>query len=143
MKDAIIIEEHTWNKKRIAIGVAVVILLVVGAIYLKVSVLGADTEMVKRESVETAGLVRGAKTEEKSTSGESAGSSLSPLSKESIQEGFSDKLADIKEQVNNLDIKDIAESSPQYQKAVEDLQSLQSLPKNEAKKACLSICENL
>lgn len=55
---------------------------------------------------------------------------------------LTEKLQDLKSQVNNLDVKDLAESTPQYQKLIKDLQSLQELPKNQMKETCLNVCKS-
>lgn len=53
------------------------------------------------------------------------------------------RIEDIRESVNNLNVVDIATSSPQIQKVINDIKALESLPKNQAKGACERICSQL
>lgn len=142
MKEAVIIDDRQWDKKKIAIGIGLLVTVLVGAYFVKTYFLDTTTTIVKRDSSHVANLVEGAKTDKKTEESGSNENSI-PLSSESIQQAVAEKLTDIKDQVNNLDVVDIAQSSPQYKKAIKDLQSLQNLPKDEAKKACLNICSNL
>jgi hypothetical protein len=54
-----------------------------------------------------------------------------------------EKINEITQQVSNLDIKDVASSSPQVQKVLHDMESLKDLPKSQAKDACMKICSGL
>ncbi len=56
-----------------------------------------------------------------------------------IQENF-DR---IKQNVDNLNVVDVATSSPQIQKLINDIKSLENVPKNQAKGACERICQGL
>lgn len=53
------------------------------------------------------------------------------------------KLDDLKQQVTTLDIADITSSSPQIQKVIHDMESLQNVPRSQAKQACMNICSSL
>lgn len=53
------------------------------------------------------------------------------------------RLEIIKREVNSINIKEIASSSPQIQKILLDLKNLQSLPENQAREACYNICKGL
>lgn len=62
---------------------------------------------------------------------------------DNVKANVSENLDKIKEQVAGLSAQDLMSSSPQIQKVIKDLQDLQKYPKNQAKEACLKICEGL
>jgi hypothetical protein len=53
------------------------------------------------------------------------------------------KVQEISQEVGNLDVKEVAASSPQVQKVLKDMQSLKDLPASQAKDACMKICSGL
>lgn len=116
-------DETQWSVKRIAIGL--VLLFIVGvAVY-------TYWQDLPQESSK----VQGVSTEEKKSS---------PInySPQIIQENVQKNVNELKNQVNNLNAAEIATSSPQVQKIIKDLQALQDYPKNQAKEACMKICNN-
>ncbi len=52
-------------------------------------------------------------------------------------------IREIKNNITNLDPKEVASSSPQVQKVLRDMQQLQDLPANQAREACTKICSGL
>lgn len=54
-----------------------------------------------------------------------------------------DRIDEIKENVNNLNVLDVATSSPQIQKVINDIKVLENLPRDQAKSACEKICSGL
>lgn len=61
---------------------------------------------------------------------------------EKLEDIFENQIMDIKKQVANLDVEEIASSSPEIRNLIEDLKALGNLPRNEAKEACHKICSN-
>ena len=61
-------------------------------------------------------------------------------SKEKLEDVIRGQIDSIKEQAVNIDTSEIASSSPQIQKLINDLKSLQDYPKSQIKKACEQIC---
>ncbi|MBI2026120.1 MAG: hypothetical protein HYT06_01940 [Candidatus Levybacteria bacterium] len=61
----------------------------------------------------------------------------------SIREGIQSNINNLKTQAQNLDVAEIATSSPQVQKIINDLKSLQDLPKSQLKSTCERICSGL
>ncbi|KKQ75101.1 MAG: hypothetical protein US96_C0017G0007 [Candidatus Woesebacteria bacterium GW2011_GWB1_38_5b] len=53
------------------------------------------------------------------------------------------KIEDVKESVTNLSPEEIASSSPQIQKLLNDIQQIKNLPISQAKDACLKLCSAL
>lgn len=60
-----------------------------------------------------------------------------------ISEGIKDKIISIQEDAKSLNVADVASSSPQVQKVIKDIQSIQDLPSDKAKDACQKICNEL
>jgi hypothetical protein len=57
-----------------------------------------------------------------------------------IQETIKEKINSIKQEVSGLDIVEIASSSPQVQKILNDIKSLEQYPTNQIKEICRKIC---
>lgn len=60
-----------------------------------------------------------------------------------IQSEVGPKIDEIKKNINNLDVNEVASSSPQIQKVLNDIQSIKNLPANEAKQTCLKLCSGI
>lgn len=120
---------ETWDIKKIFAGV---ILLSILGLSFKVLVLdkkSTDNFINKPESVQ------GASTKETPAP--------SPISTSDIKRNIENRLNDLKKEVNNINIVEVATSTPAVQKVINDLKNLQSLPQSEAKNACLKICNGL
>ena len=117
-------EASSWNKKRIFTALFFLVLLAVGAYLFKTRILG--------EKIDFSGAVKGASTV-----------AVPPIPNFNLQKTFQQKLEGIKQEVQSLSIVDIASSSPQVQKALNDLKALEGYPKNEVKNLCQKICVSL
>lgn len=137
--------QESWNIKRI--GLAIIILaLLFGIIYGgKVFVLDKNENLSK--SISKSGQVAGLSTkEEKKATKEKNEIDLKSLfstSTTDLQANMNQKLDEIKKEANSLDIQEIASSSPQIQKIINDLKSIEDYPKNQAREACQRICESI
>jgi len=69
--------------------------------------------------------------------------SVSLPSTSKIQNSLQQKLDSIKQEVSKLDIKDIASTSAQVQKLINDLNALKEYPSNQIKDVCQKICSGL
>lgn len=121
-------EEIQWDKKKIILALIVAILLIGIGFELKSVFLGESSIPVKEVSQNSNAQIKGASTTDL-TNG--------------IKQSFSDNINSIKAQAQNIDIAEIASSSPQVQKVISDLKGLKDLPKNEIKSACEKICNGL
>lgn len=139
--------EEIWSIKRIVFGVLGVGLvgggIVYGAHVLGFSFLndssGKSGLEPKKTSVQ-AKTVLGTKTEEEITPTPSPSQSYFSLpTKELVEQ----KLEEVKKQVGTLSITEIASSSPQIQKVLQDLKSLEEYPHNQVKETCLKLCGSL
>lgn len=59
------------------------------------------------------------------------------------QSDFKKQFDSIKAEVMGLDIQEVASSSPQVQKLINDIKGFKDLPKNQAKQFCEQVCSGL
>src|SRR5258706_15311428 len=120
-------EEEVWDKKRVVIGVGILVLLIVGFVFGKNDFFPQqNVPLVKQMKV------KGAQTEK----------SFSSLSLPSVSD-ITEKIQKIQDQVTHVNIGDIASSSPQIQQIMQEIQNLPNLPKSVAKQACETLCSKL
>ena len=62
--------------------------------------------------------------------------------KENVKGDLNKRLEKIKSDINELNALDVTTQSPQVKKIIEDLKSLQNLPKDQAKNVCQQVCSN-
>lgn len=60
-----------------------------------------------------------------------------------LKRGVESKLNDLKNEVNQINVVEVATSTPAVQKVLNDIKGLQNLPQSEVKNACLKICGGL
>lgn len=136
---------EAWSKKRIVIGLLVLTTLLVGTVGVKKYIL-KDKSVLSTLSFPKIGTkVAGVSTKNEPSSSQELSKDQSlqfPVSS-TLQTNMEQKLADFKKEVSSLNVSDLASSSPQIKKVIEDIQALQQLPKNQAKEACYNICRGL
>jgi hypothetical protein len=116
-------EEVQWDKKKIILFLVAAILLIGIGFEAKDLILGKSIG----PSVSTPKPdVKGAATQVSS----------------SIKAGVQNQLDNLKTEAQNIDLVQIASSSPQVQKVINDLKALQDYPKNQVKATCQQICNN-
>lgn len=128
--DKINLNKETWSRKRIAIGV--VLLVVLGGLFLYAA---KSYGLFANSSQGPGKVVSGISTKKDKPERKKA----TIPSKTDVEEG----LESIKQDIQTLSLEEIASSSPQVQKVLQDIQSLQNLPQNQVKQACENICKNL
>lgn len=122
-------EESVWDKKRIILFSILVFLAIIGAYYVKTLFLpdtaskDLSSNSVLKESV------KGASTSENSSG--------------SLKQGIQNQINSIKSEAENINVVDIATSSPQVQKVINDLKVLQNYPTNSLKGVCEKVCSGL
>jgi ABC-type transport system involved in cytochrome bd biosynthesis fused ATPase/permease subunit len=117
---------ESWNKKKIIITAIILALLIAGGFYLRIRILGQNSSQMAES-------VKGAATQEVSVQD----------IKEGVQEAVKEKIDNLKAQVSNLNVSEIASSSPQVQKIINDIKSLGQYPANQAKEFCKQIYEKI
>ena len=112
--------EESWNKKRTGIALIVLLLLAGSAVYLLRNslLLNAKSERAQNQKVLSA-------------------------SDQNLEDIIQRQVQTIKQQAANINVEEIASSSPQIQNLINDLKALQNLPKDKAKEACYNICKGL
>lgn len=135
--------QESWNIKRIAL--ALTILFVLGSIIYGAKVFVLDKNKISQKK--TSNDVAGISIQKEQVSGESEDKielkSMFPSSAKELQVNIQQKLDAVKEEVNNLNAQDIASTSPQVQKVLNDIKNLEQYPKNQVKETCQKICDGL
>lgn len=60
-----------------------------------------------------------------------------------LESDINRRIENIKDSVAELDSQEVASSSPQIQKVLNDIQGIKNLPVNQAKDACMKICSGI
>lgn len=128
MEDAGVNE--SWNKKRIFAAVFLLALLIAGVYIVKTRVLGLESPSQESMSV------KGVSTKEDNNKEEEKKEDL----KINIQESVKEKINALKQEVSGLNVLEVASSSPQIQKIINDIKSIEQYPVNQAKEICRQIC---
>jgi len=118
------VNTETWNKKRIFIVTFLALFLMVGGYFFKIHFLDKNLPQASKS-------VKGVSTEEKR---------IEPDLKTNVQEVVKEKINSLKQEVSNLSIVEVASSSPQVQKVLNDIKSLEQYPTNQIKEICRKIC---
>jgi len=112
--------EESWNKKRVSAAFIVFLLLAGGAVFLFRNKLSFDFKPQRAQNQKVLSA---------------SDYSLGNIVQKQMQM--------IKQQAENINVEEIASSSPQIQNLINDLKALQSLPKSQLKDACFKICNGL
>ena len=142
------VEENTetWDKKKIFIALSCLIFAGF-LIYTANNYFSFNLKLKGQESLTKKAEVAGVETQENQSKIPDYQKPNINFSADSIQEKIQgsaqERLNIIKKQVEELSVSDIASSSPQVQKVIKDLQSLQNYPKDQAKQMCENICKSL
>lgn len=119
-------EKIEWDKKKIILfSVGVIILLGIGLVAKEMIFAGAQTQ----NSPVTNDAVKGASTQ------------TNPLP--DIKSNVQNQINSLKNEAQNINVVDIATSSPQVQKVINDLKAIQNYPQNQLKATCEKICSGL
>lgn len=122
-------KEETLDKKRIIIFL-IGILLIIGGYFGKIYFLDKKNPL---EGLSEVGRVKGVSTKNNNP----------PDASNFIKNGIQEKIDAIKEEATGLNVKEVASSSPQIQKVINDLKTLENVPKNQAKETCKKMCDGL
>ena len=117
---------QSWNKKKIFIAVFLLTLLLIGGYFFKTRILG-ETQLQPAKSVE------GISTKDEAVE----------LPGINVQEAVREKIESIRQEVSAMNVMEVASSSPQVQKILNDIKSLQGYPENQIKEICNNICSRL
>ena len=120
MEEASEINKETWNKKRVFFGIFLLALLIIGGGYLfRDKIFISSSRQLKS--------VEGASTSTVDTAA-------------NVQETVKEKIDNLKQEVSGLNLMEVASSSSQVQKILNDIKALQQYPANQIKDLCRKIC---
>lgn len=111
--------EESWNIKRIAVTLIVLLLLIIGGTFFVKNSFSPDTKSKK-----ALGDVLSAKEDR-------------------LENVIQEQFETIKKQAIDIDALEIASSSPEIQKLIDNLKSLKDYPKSQLKKTCEQFCRDL
>lgn len=120
-------DEIEWDKKKIILFLFVILFLVIGGYQLKSMILGDSID-----SNETPFFEQSVK-----------GTSIQEPPVESFRNNVQEQIENIKEDAQSINVADIASSSPQVQKIINDIKALQDYPSNQIKDVCQKVCSGL
>jgi hypothetical protein len=120
MEEAGEINKETWNKKRVFLSIFLLALLIIGGGYLfRDKIFISSSRQLKS--------VEGASTSTVDTAA-------------NVQETVKEKIDNLKQEVSGLNLMEVASSSSQVQKILNDIKALQQYPANQIKDLCRKIC---
>jgi spore coat protein CotF len=117
--------QESWNKKRIFAAVFLITILIAGVYLFKTRII--NTSLSSQDSTSVKGV---------SSEKEKAKEDLSI----EIQGAIKERINNLKQEVSSLNVVEVASSSPQVQKILNDIKSLEQYPVNQAKEICRQIC---
>lgn len=113
-------KESEWDKKKIVFFLSLsIILLIVGLMVIN-STFGLNSKKTKLEET-----VKGVST------------------KVDVGKNVQDKIQELQQDAGSINLVDIATSSPQVQKVINDLKALKDYPNNQLKQTCIDMCQKL
>jgi predicted PurR-regulated permease PerM len=115
-------DKDQWDRKKILLAVITLSLIIFIALSLKTIFLPDEFSKTPKASVQ------GTSTR---------------VAPPNIKEGVQKKIEELKQNAEEISIADVASSSPQVQKVINDLKSLQNYPSSQIKQACEKICSGL
>ncbi len=128
------ISDESWDIKKILIALLVIVPILFLAFSYRDIIFGQKAEPPKNQSVK--GL--SASNHDSSSVDSSSLPSTERLGVETQQ-----RLESAKQQIQNLNVAEIATSSPQVQKIINDIKALPNYPASQAKGLCLKLCDGL
>jgi hypothetical protein len=115
--------EIEWDRKKIFAFLLFLVGIVIFGYAAKIIVLGENLSSKNVTSVK--------------------GVSVSTLPLPDIKSNIQNNINNLKAEAQNINVVDIATSSPQVQKVINDLKAIQDYPKNQLRQTCEKICSGL
>lgn len=130
MKDEGVKKEKTqWDKRKIFLFSLLCLFLLFAGFEIKSFILDKNINYPQKQDSIVSENVKGVSTINSSTDG----------IKNTIQENINA----LKKQASDINVTEIATSSPQVQKLINDLKALQNYPQSGLKDACFKICNGI
>lgn len=122
-------KEESWNTKRIFAALFLITALIIVGYFLKTKVLGENSS-----PTDSSKAVRGTTSTKEENKEQEQGLNIN------VQKVLQEKIESLKQAALGLNVVEIASSSPQVQKIINDIKSLEQYPTNQAKEICKQIC---
>lgn len=116
-----------WDKKRLVIALVLVAITLFASKQAK-SMFFPNTNILGESTVKKASEI-----EKPEVEGPDVG----------LESNVTSKFEDIKDSIVNLNPEEVASSSPQIQKVLNDIQGIKNLPADQARNTCLKICSGI
>ncbi len=123
--------QEQWNKKRLVLAVLITLFLVIAGLGLKSYLLGSEYP----QSSNVNKNVQGTST--------SAAPTITLPTANDVSQGVGRSINNIKKEIEKINVQDLATSSPQIKKVLDDIRALPSVPGQKAKDVCLNLCNGL
>lgn len=127
MKKETIAEDQEWDRKRILIVLLFLGLLFIAVFELKDLFLNKNPGVLGRSSFDKASVEK---------------PNIKPPDVD-LESQVGSAIFDIKKNIGALDAREVASSSPQIQKVLNDIQGIKDLPSSQAKDMCLKLCSGI
>lgn len=138
--------QESWNIKRIIIAIILLIILAGILLGAKQYILDKNRFSQQPTSNTLSGSVKGTSVKRQEDITKDLQEELKKIfssPSDNLKTSVREKMESITKQVSNLKAEEIASSSPQVQKIINDLKSLEDYPKNQAKENCQRICDSI
>ena len=123
-------EEVEWDKKKIFLFLIAAIILVIVGFQVKTLTLGENASKPQDLASSNKSDVKGKSTKVQSPA-------------EDIKKNIQNEINSLKNEASNINLIEIASSSAQVQKVINDLKALQDYPSNQIKEVCEKVCSGL
>lgn len=121
-------QDFEWDKKRILIGLGILTVIIIAGFEFKGLFLNKNGNVLGETNINKPSEIEKPNVKPPSIN---------------FQSEVGSTIADIKENIGQLDTREIASSSPQIQKVLQDIQGIKDLPSSQAKEMCLKICSGI
>jgi len=131
--------QQSWDKKKILLTVLVLAGLIIAGLGLKNYLLDSNGSNLNStpNTPNTQSSVKGSNISSTPTP------TITLPSAQSIGQEALGSINNIKQEINKLNVQELATSSPQIQKIVNDIKGLPNVPGQQAKDICLKVCNGL
>lgn len=131
--------EERWNGKRILGALLVLGILGVGVYTFAPSVFDPVKHAFSKPSQTQSTDVQGVSTAREKEEDEKPKIGFAAIDRKELEK----RLLEIKDHALKLSVNDVASSSPQVKKLIDDLEALQEIPKNRARQLCQELCKRI
>ncbi|KKQ34567.1 MAG: hypothetical protein US51_C0034G0006 [Microgenomates group bacterium GW2011_GWA2_37_6] len=121
-------QDFEWDRKRILIGLGILSVIAIAAFELKGLFLNKNGNVLGETNINKSSEIEKPNVKPPNIN---------------LQSEIDSTIANIKKNIGQLDTREVASSSPQIQKVLQDIQGIKDLPSSQAKEMCLKICSGI